>query len=244
VDVSENHDWWLLILTHTPAKFLINNQLIQYPAGCMVLYPPESRIYYQGCSDSYKNDWIRFYSTESYIINSKIPAGIPIKLPNPGYCHNLFQLLAEENFYNFQCREQSIENLFRLLFNKLTEAACSIDDNVNSKYQELSILRSEIKNNPGFPWSIPFMAKRLHFSEGHFQAVYRRAFNTSCMDDVIQNRILLAKEHLALSTYTIGEIAVICGYNHVEHFSRQFRQIVGKTPKQFRMEETKRAFVQ
>ncbi len=231
VDVPETHDWWLLILTHTPARFLINNKMVEYPAECMVLYPPKYRILYQGCSVSYTNDWLRFYTTESYIITSDIPAGKPIQLPNPEFCHKLFQLLSVENFCNYNYRDQSIENLFRLLFNNLTEAYHH--DTVPSRYQELSSLRLEIKNNPGFPWSVPFMANRLQLSTGHLQALYRKTFNISCIDDVINHRILLAKEHLAQSNNTIAEIAGLCGYNNVEHFCRQFHQIVGQTPNYF-----------
>lgn len=235
-DHPATHDWWLLILTHTPAEFFINNNLIEYPAECMVLYPPNTRIYYKGCSDSYKNDWLRFYTTEAYIINSDIPAGFPIKMSSPEFCNQLFQQLAYENFCDNNYREQSIENLFRLLFNKLAEAYHH--DVVHSQYQELTNLRFEIKNNPGFPWSVPFMADRLHLSIGHMQALYRKTFHVTCMEDVINNRILLAKEHLAQSTYTIADISALCGYNNIEHFCRQFKNLTGQTPKNYRGNNT------
>lgn len=231
-DYPPNHDWWLVILTHTPAEFLINNKFIEYPAECMVLYPPNSRIYYKACTESYKNDWIRFYTTETYIINTDIPAGIPIPVSNPKFCNQLFQMLAYENFYNNHYREPSIENLFRLLFNKFSEAYHH--DSIHTQNQELTNLRFEIKNNPGFPWTVPFMADRLHLSIGHLQYIYRKTFNTTCMDDVIYNRILLAKEHLAQSTYSIADIAAICGYNNIEHFCRQFKKLTGQTPNNYR----------
>ncbi|HWT74785.1 MAG TPA: AraC family transcriptional regulator [Mobilitalea sp.] len=234
VDVPDTHDWWLMILTHTPAKFLIKNSMIEYPAGCIVLYPPKFRILYQGCSSSYTNDWLRFYTTEVYITNSTLPAGIPIPLPNPYFCHKLFQLLANENYFNNNFRDQSIDHLFRLLFHKLTEAYSH--ENIQTQLQELHNLRLEIKNNPGFPWSVTTMANRLHLSNGHLQAIYRKTFHIPCMEDVINHRILLAKEHLAQSTYALAEIAVLCGYNNVEHFCRQFRKVTGQTPKNYRGE--------
>ena len=232
VDVTESHDWWLLILTHTPAMFLIDDRMQEYPPGCLVLYPPKSRIFYQGCSEYYKNDWIRFYSNEAYTINSGIPGGRPVIPSNPEFCHKLFQLLAEENANNHIHRDESIEALFRLLFNKLTEAHHY--DSVHSQYQELTRLRSDIRNNPGFHWSVPFMASRLHLSTGHFQALYRKTFNIPCMEDVINNRILLAKEHIVQNNFTMSEIAGLCGYNNVEHFCRQFRQLTGYSPTNYR----------
>jgi AraC-like DNA-binding protein len=104
---------------------------------------------------------------------------------------------AYENFYNNYYRDPTIENLFRILFNKFSEAYHQ--DGIHTQNQELSNLRFEIKNNPGFPWTVPFMAERLHLSIGHLQFLYRKTFHTTCMDDVIHNRILLAKEHLAQS---------------------------------------------
>lgn len=231
-DFPATHDWWLLILTHTPAEFLINDKIVEYPAECMVLYPPNTRIYYRSCSDSYKNDWLRFYTNESYIINTDIPLALPVNIPKSQYCNQLFQMLSYENFCNNYYRESSIESLFRLLFYKLSEAYHH--NTAQTQNKDLINLRLEIKNNPGFPWTVPFMAKRLHLSTGHVQALYRKNFNTTCMEDVIYNRILLAKEHLVQSTYSIADIASICGYNNIEHFCRQFKQITGQTPKHYR----------
>lgn len=54
------------------------------------------------------------------------------------------------------------------------------------------------------------------------------------MDDVINSRIRLAKEYLMHCTHTVTEIATLCGYNNVEHFCRQFKQVTGYTPSKFR----------
>ena len=64
--------------------------------------------------------------------------------------------------------------------------------------------------------------------------VTTKPFGISCMDDVINSRILLAKEYLIHSTQSIAEVSFICGYNNVEHFCRQFKQMEGYTPGAFR----------
>lgn len=51
-DIPEGHDCWLLLLTQTPAIFLVDNEFIEYPANCAVLYKPNQKIYYQACTDS------------------------------------------------------------------------------------------------------------------------------------------------------------------------------------------------
>jgi AraC-like DNA-binding protein len=230
--VPENHDWWLLVLTHTPATFCVDNQLIDYPNGSIVLYPPGCKIHYQACNGPYVNDWLRFYTTETYLLHTILPPGQPVILSNPDYCHKIFQLLTEEDFSNNEYKEHSIDALIRLLINKMLEAYTQ--NLVHTPQQKLLALRLDIKNNPGYPWTVPYMAAQVHFSEGHFQALYKQKFQVSCMEDVIQNRIRLAKELLSQSVNSIYEIGSLCGYQNLEHFSRQFKKITGQTPTEFR----------
>ncbi|MEF3353117.1 AraC family transcriptional regulator [Paenibacillus sp. GYB006] len=231
-DIPNGHDFWLLILTQTPAEFWIQGALKEYPANCAVLFPPHQKIFYRACSHQFVNDWIRFDSSESYVTGTTIPLGIPIPLPDPGYCHQLFQLLATENFFSCDYRELSIDYLMRILFNKLLEASNSKEN--TQHYQNLLSLRKTINNNPGFHWTVPIMADYLHISPGYLQALYKSTFGISCMDDVIQCRIQLAKEKLSHGQLSIADIGSICGYKNVEHFSRQFRQVTGFTPRAFR----------
>ncbi|WP_127530151.1 helix-turn-helix transcriptional regulator [Paenibacillus kobensis] len=231
-DFPEGHDFWLLIITQTPAAFWVQGEVKDYPANCAVLYPPRHKIYYRACSDQFIDDWVRFDSTESYVTETAFPLGLPIPVPDPGYCHQLFQLLAVENFLSCDYREHSIDYLFRLLFNKLLEASSAKD---NSPHDHILLdLRKAVYTNPGNPWTVAAMADYVLLSPGYLQALYKSRFGISCMDDVIQCRIRLAKEKLLYGHLRIADIGTLCGYKNVEHFSRQFRQIVGCTPREFR----------
>lgn len=78
------------------------------------------------------------------------------------------------------------------------------------------------------------MAKLLHLSDGYLQDLYKRAFGVSCLEDVIACRINMARDLLLHSDMSVREIAEFCGYNNIEHFSRQFRRTVGTSPLGFR----------
>ncbi|SEK57617.1 AraC family transcriptional regulator [Paenibacillus sp. OK003] len=231
-DIPEGHDFWLLILTQTPAEFWVHGEIKAYPANCAVLYPPHQKVMYRACTDQYVNDWVRFRSEESYILETTLPLGIPIPLPDPGYCHQLFQLLATENFLHCDYRELSIDYLFRIMFNKLVEASQSAGSTPH--YQNLLNLRKAINHHPGHEWTVSAMADYVHLSSGYLQSLYKAAFGISCMDDVIQSRIRIAKERLIHGRSRISDISELCGYRNVEHFSRQFRQITGCTPRAYR----------
>jgi AraC-like DNA-binding protein len=224
-----NH--WLLVITKTPALFWVNDQLREYPAHSAVLYRPSQKVYYRACAEHYINDWIRFECNEPYITGSSLPHGIPFSLENPEYCHKLFELLTAEHRFNRDFSKSSIDLLLRLLINKLVESCVRRD--LSPQYYNLLRLRTAIQNNPAEYWSVARMADMLRISPGYLQGTYKKAFGVSCMDDVIDSRIRMAQEYLIHNTQTIAEIAFLCGYQNVEHFCRQFKQLTGQTPRTF-----------
>ncbi|MFP4978831.1 helix-turn-helix transcriptional regulator [Paenibacillus sp. CN-4] len=222
---------WLLLLTQTAALFEVNGELKEFPAHSAVLYPPKHRIYYRACANKYVNDWVRFHADEPFITETTLPLGVPFSLPDPGYCHQLFQLLATEHTFNNDYRELSIDYLFRIIFNKLCEAS---QDKLSPQYYNLLELRKLLYNNPTRPWTISLMAEYLHISPGYLQTIYKSTFGISCMEDVIHCRIRLAKEKLSFGPHKIAEVAALCGYANVEHFCRQFRRLTGSSPRAYR----------
>lgn len=235
-DIPEGHDCYLLVITKTPALFLVNDQLKEYPSHSAVLYHPHQKIYYKACAEQYINDWIRFDSNESYVTETMLPLGIPFSLDDPDYCHKIFDLLVSENSFEKDYKESSIDYLLRILFNKLSESC--FHTGITPQYYNLLNLRKEIHTNPINNWTVSSMAEFIHISPGYLQTIYKKTFGISCIDDVIDSKIRLAKEYLLYSNHTISEIALLCGYNNVEHFCRQFKQITNYTPGNFRKHNT------
>lgn len=226
-------DSYLLLLVTTPAEFLIDGQLQEYPANSAILYAPGQTVYYKACGETYQNDWIRFSTTETFVTHFPLK-GTPFPVSDPEYCHNLFKLLTWESSFSSLDSELIISNLLQALFLKLHKDATS--QNLNPHVGNLTLLRKKIFNNPQLDWNVVYMAKELHLSTGYLQLIYKKAFGVTCMEDVITARIQMAKEQLIYTTHTILEISENCGYNNVEHFCRQFRKNVGCSPGKFRKE--------
>lgn len=82
-------------------------------------------------------------------------------------------------------------------------------------------------------WTVEHMAAMLHMSPSHFHSVYRSYFDVSPMNDLIQARIDAAKSALTGSDISVARLAERLGYASVTHFSRQFRQRTGVSPRTY-----------
>ncbi len=228
-DIPENHGYCLLILTRTPAIFWNGEEARQYPENHAAFFAPESRAHYRACQDKYINDWIIFESDEKYVTEFPVKAE-PFPIVDVEYCRSLFRLLTWEHTGNRD--ERVVSRLMEVLFHKL-EANVNMEE-TDAYSRPLLMLRRMIINNPQREWKVADMAEILHISQGHLQMLYRREFGVSCMEDVIQGRILLARDYLSHTNLSISEISALCGYNSIEHFSRQFKKITGMPPLKFR----------
>ena len=230
-DIPGGYDCYLLLLITSPAELLIDNELQAVPAGTAILYTPGSRIYYRANGEEYRNDWIRFYSDESFVEQFPLK-NVPFSVRDTEYCHNLFKLLTWEASFTSAGSEATISHLLWVLFSKLHETTG--EESSSTHTQALVRLHKKICNHPQAPWNIAQMAEELHLSTSRLQTLYKQMFGISCMDDVINRRLHRAKDQLKFTSKPIQEIAENCGYNNVEHFCRQFRQYNNCTPGQFR----------
>ena len=78
------------------------------------------------------------------------------------------------------------------------------------------------------------LATSFFLSPGRFTEVFRATMGCAPRDYITHIRIEHAKTLLSGSNLTVTSIAGLCGYPDPAHFTRQFRERVGKSPRQFR----------
>ncbi len=233
-DVPGGHESWLLVFTHTPALFWVDETWMRYPEKSIVLFAPYTKILYKACGELLEYDWLRFDSDEEYV--SSLPLmGAPFSVPDPTHYHGLFCRLTWAYSNGESMESESINSLIQTLFLSLHKAAkVSNQLEASLHFHALADLRKSIYADPKHKWRVGEMAARLHLSEGHLQALYHRTFGVACMEDVILSRIRSAESLLRHTNKTSTQIAEFCGYNNAEHFCRQFKKTVGQTPGQYR----------
>lgn len=235
-DIPEGLDSWLLVMTQTPAIFLVGDRYQECPPNTVLLYKPHQRIFYKSNDNRFTNDWIMFYSDELFVTETSLPAGVPMSINDSSYLHNLFRLVAIEHELAGDYRESIVRKLIQIIFFKLMESNKPGDQ--QGIIRDINDLRREILAKPDLNWNVSMMAEKLSISTGYLETSYKAAFGISCVDEVIRSRVELAKSYLATTSLRVSEIVSLCGYRSPEHFFRQFKKMTGLTPRQYRISKS------
>lgn len=99
---------------------------------------------------------------------------------------------------------------------------------------ELAAVMQHINRRYLDPLRLDDLAAIASMSVSHFTRVFKQCFATSPMDYVIRLRMLRACELLRETSSSIGLVAATVGFKDSNYFARQFKQVIGATPTQYR----------
>ena len=77
------------------------------------------------------------------------------------------------------------------------------------------------------------LADLVGLSSHHFSLRFKQTFGDTPHHYLLVRRIEAAKKLLAARRHSIGETALEVGFANQSHFTRIFRRIAGRTPRQF-----------
>jgi len=125
------------------------------------------------------------------------------------------------------------ELILSLLTNKKNGHFLSFLNNLSN--EEYPSLEEIVQNNITFNLTLSEYAKLACKSIPTFNREFRRIFNDTPAKWILKKRLRLAAELLENTSLTVGEIGIECGFENQTHFSRVFKQKMGASPLQFRM---------
>lgn len=148
----------------------------------------------------------------------------------------------------------SVDNIFSCVFGNLPEldlllksellrlfwllnqtANTTISDDTSISYSELVRPALEyMMNNLQETISIDHLADISHLSKSYFMNCFKKAVGMGAIEHLTHLRINAACDALSDTNKMVSEIAFTCGYCNLSNFNRQFKQIMGCSPKEYR----------
>lgn len=107
---------------------------------------------------------------------------------------------------------------------------------VLSKFEKLldDYFRSGKSQSQGLPM-VTYFAEQLNLSSNYFGEFIKKETGKSAQEYIQLKLIDVAKQKLVDMTKSSSEIAYELGFKYPQHFTRLFKQKVGQTPQEFRM---------
>lgn len=110
-------------------------------------------------------------------------------------------------------------------------------NNKKSDIINIAIAISYIENHYNEELSIEMLAGLSHYSERHFIRIFNETYKTTPVNYIITLRIRSACQLLKENHISISDIALLCGFNNSNYFSRIFKKQLGITPTEYRSHE-------
>ncbi|HEX7654607.1 MAG TPA: AraC family transcriptional regulator [Verrucomicrobiae bacterium] len=95
-----------------------------------------------------------------------------------------------------------------------------------------------IRKNYSESLRVAVLARRAGLSDYQFERRFRLLFHLTAGQFILQTRMEAAMQRLRETNDNIATIALDCGYSDQSAFTRQFRQLSGMTPSDFRQRST------
>jgi len=226
-----------IVLFKTKTVIETDDNIIIAKPNTIILFDPSYKQKYYSDEDYLINHFVHFKlddETKETLLGD-FPFNKPFAIEQVDCISNLLWLIAYEYNNSYSSRSSNMVHLLTVLIKKIKEELTQSKSRTN--YGDLGpiiSIKTVIMESPQKNWTIKELARRCKMSESHFQAMYKKIYDTSCVSDLINARLTMAKELLRNSTSSVQEIAMCCGYKNIEHFSRQFKQKYEMSPLKYR----------
>lgn len=236
-------------------------QYVNTPA--FIIYTADAPIYYYS-DDVYVNDWINFYETDKnsqdeadennqsrsdssdwtvdgsiseFMRSLNVPFNRLTLLSDHTELSQLIRDLRQEFHQTGTHHEEILDAKLRTILYKYSDAyhlETQLSDKLKVHRPLFREIRNGIYSRHSSKKTLSELAEDASLSVSYFQHIYKELFGVSVIQDIIRSRIERACYLLTVTPDSVAHIAEVCGYENVEHFNRQFKEITGFSPNQYR----------
>lgn len=212
---------------------LVDGKITHITPGASIFYAPKTPQWFCGKSPVVHN-WMHISSDAlCRLADLGIECDRIYCLPDSNFITDIFQKIETE-IYVLENSEIALHclEIFLLEFSRALKRPLQMHS--GRLFDDLVKLRSYIRSEYASELSATDLAMRIGMSQSRFFELYRKTFNVSPVQDIINIRIENAKRLLSETDIPVSEIALRCGYSNLTHFNRQFKSTTDITPSAYR----------
>lgn len=194
-------------------------------------------VYHGPCPNAEKGfvkDWLHIKGEEfgALLDTYPVPLNQAFQAGQGGTFRGTFFRLLEEFHTAHTGQQVMVDCLITELVINLHRAFIE-NPLVSGVHAPLAAVRSAIRKNPEKKWNLAQMAEISGYSISRFCQLYVQLYGISPQNDVLQQRLWLAKQLLASGQTSVTYVAQTCGFGSINYFSKYFKKSEGCTPSEY-----------
>lgn len=226
----------------TPYRIHLRERVHVRSAGECLIFTPNSRQHYGSDGiTAFGNDWMHISGSgvQPLLKRMELPLNTPMVPGSSAFVPKLLREIGLEISERRPNWEFGVDVRVRNFFLELSRAVNGDEKNRlapknEEMHERLNRLRLDIQARCAEKWDLERMLAQVHMSRSKFTIFYRKIFNISPIDDVINMRLTLAKQYLETTEFSVTHIAEVCGFSDVYYFCRLFKAKNGISPGKYR----------
>ena len=235
IDRKNGHKEFTFLHFYNSVEILQGEIVIKTEPHAVIMYDKKTPQYFKS-TEPLVHDWFHFSGSIDDL-------GLNAFMLNEVHYPNRFQFVTEtvaelemEFFDNKPGSDLLMELKIKELLIKLyRDITMHQEEAIDSKYvKQFRLLRGEIFSSLSADWPVAKMSKRVNLSESYFYVLYKKIYGITPTADLINAKIISAKNMLMFKNMSVDDIAINLGYKNTTHFIRQFKSSVGMTPSEYR----------
>lgn len=232
---------FLFLFFLTPVNLLLEGRIHTTKPYAVIIFQPECPQYYSNKDSGFINDFFHMSGEElpSLLEKLQLPLNLPFYIDQNDFIREFVRKLELEYKLKDFAFEDNIHALLTHFFIQLARYHHHLNnfafDPIRAEIKDrLREIRSSILTKYDEAWDVDKMANLAQLSRSRFSVLYKSFFGISPKEDLIRERMNMAKYLLCNTSTPVQEVSLRVGYENSYHFNKQFKKSVGTSPGRFR----------
>ena len=236
---------YLFLLLKTPMKVYLENQLFISRENACILYTPGYCQHYQAVR-KFRNSYMHFVTDSDFVNDYQIPVNQILYPDNFQKLDALLQEIQQEYLSKQPYYEKRLEHLTEEIFLQLSRSllkpSFETSPESSSLLQMFQNLRLQMLQNCEDDWSIQRLCQESNIAKSQFYHYYKLFFETTPKAELLQARMEKSRTLLSNEALQVQQVAALCGFSNIQHFSRYFKEWYHCSPKEYQLKYRKRIY--